>query len=93
MSLLDYLTRRRKKSAAVAKERLQIILAHEHAAASGPQYLPALQRELLAVVSKYAKVDLDDIKVTLEKEGDCDILELNITLPDVSQDTVREAVR
>ena len=93
MSLLDYLTRRKKKSAAVAKERLQIILAHEHATANGPEYLPALQRELLAVVSKYARVDFDDIKVTLEKEGDCDILELNITLPDVSQSTVKEAAR
>ena len=93
MSLLDYLTRRKKKSAAVAKERLQIILAHEHAAAAGPNYLPSLQRELLAVVSKYAKVNIDDIKVTLEKEGDCDILELNITLPDEASNTVKEAAR
>ncbi len=84
MSLLDYLKRSNKKnSAAVAKERLQIILAHEHSAASRtPDYLPALQRELLEVVSKYAKIDLDDVKVTLGKEGDCEIIELNISLPE-----------
>ncbi len=85
MSLLDYLTRKKKPSASVAKERLQIILAHEHANANGPDYLPALQRELLEVVSKYAKVDLDDIKVNLEVEGDCEILELNISLPESSR--------
>ena len=85
MSLLDYLTRNKKKSASVAKERLQIILAHEHANAHGPSYLPELQRELLAVVSKYARVDLDDVKINLDKEGDCEILEVNIALPESSR--------
>jgi len=82
MSILDYLTRNRKKTASVAKERLQLILSREHATASGPDYLPALQKELLAVVSKYTHIDLDDIKINLEKDGDCEILELNIALPE-----------
>jgi len=84
MSLLDYLKRSNKKSsAAVAKERLQIILAHEHAANNKtPDYLPTLQRELLEVVRKYAKIDVDDVKVTLGREGDCEIIELNISLPE-----------
>lgn len=83
MSILDYLTRNRtKKTASVAKERLQIILAHEHMDANAPDYLPALKQELLAVVSKYANVDLGDIKVNLDREGGCEILELNITLPE-----------
>jgi len=82
MSLLDYLRRKKKPTASVAKERLQIILAREHAGRHEPDYLPALKQELLDVVCKYVKVDLDDIKVNLENDGQCEILELNIVLPE-----------
>ena len=49
MSLLSFLLGEKKKTASVAKERLQIILAHERSApaARAPDYLPALQRELV----------------------------------------------
>lgn len=82
MALLDYLLRKRKKSAAVAKERLQIILAREQTDRSGPDYLPALRQDILKVVEKYVKVDHNQIQVTLEKDGNCEILELNISLPE-----------
>lgn len=83
-NLLDYLRGDTKKTAVVAKERLQIILAHERAGrnASSPDYLPALQEELLAVIAKYIHVDRDMIKVQLEKHGEYDVLELNIMLPE-----------
>ncbi|MDZ4263966.1 MAG: cell division topological specificity factor MinE [Pseudomonadota bacterium] len=94
MSILDYLTRNRnKKSASMAKERLQIILAHEHTNDDAPDYLPALKQELLAVVSKYANIDLGDIKVNLDREGGFDILELNITLPEHEKKTKTAARR
>jgi cell division topological specificity factor len=91
MSLFDYFLSRPKRSATVAKERLQIVLARERADRSGPDYLPDLKRELLQVVSKYVPVDLDDINVHLERDGNYEILELNIVLPD-SESTAREAV-
>jgi cell division topological specificity factor MinE len=51
MSILSFLLGEKKKSASVAKERLQIILAHERSGHSAPaDYLPALQRELVAVI-------------------------------------------
>ncbi len=83
-NLLDYLRGNDKKTAAVAKERLQILIAHERANrnASSPDYLPALQDELLSVIAKYIHVDRDMIKVQLEKHGEYDVLELNIMLPD-----------
>ncbi len=87
MSILDYLLRRPKKTATVAKERLQIILAHEHSDRDGPDYLPELKRELLAVVCKYVQVDQDQVQVHLDHDGDCEILELNIALPDTDFDT------
>lgn len=82
MTLLDYLLRRRSKTAAVAKERLQIILAREHTDRTGPDYLPELKRDLLEVIAKYINVDLDQVKVNLDRDGNCDILELNIMLPE-----------
>lgn len=82
MTLLNYLLGRRKKTATVAKERLQIILAREHADRDGPDYLPELKKDILEVVAKYVTVDMDRIQVNLDKNGDIDILELNIILPD-----------
>jgi cell division topological specificity factor len=71
------------KSAALAKERLQIIVAHERGNRRGsPDYLPALKKELLEVVRKYVPVDQSQIKVHLDREGGYEVLELNITLPD-----------
>lgn len=83
-NLLDYLRGPEKKTAAVAKERLQIILAHERAGrgAAAPDYLPALQEELLEVIAKYVHIDREMIKVQLEKHGDYEVLELNVTLPE-----------
>jgi cell division topological specificity factor len=83
-SLIDYLRGPEKKTAVVAKERLQIILAHERAGrgAAAPDYLPALQEELLEVIAKYIHIDRNMMKVQLEKHGEYDVLELNVTLPE-----------
>lgn len=82
MHLLDYFLSKRKKTAVVAKERLQIILARERVDRSGPDYLPALKREILEVVAKYVSVDVERVQVNLQREGNCEILELNISLPE-----------
>ncbi len=84
MSLLSRLFGEKKKTASIAKERLQIILAHERGAGSSkaPDYLPALQRELIAVISKYVAVRPEDIEVTLEHQDDMDVLAVKIELAD-----------
>ena len=83
MSFLDFFLGEKKKTASVAKERLQIILAHERAGrAAPPDYLPALQRDLVAVISKYVKINHDDIVVNLERRDDLDVLEVKIELPE-----------
>lgn len=84
MNLLDYFLTKRKKTAVVAKERLQIILARERVDRSGPDYLPALKREILDVVAKYVAIDVEKVQVHLQREGDCEILELNIALPEMN---------
>ena len=80
MKLLDYFRSQRRRSATVAKERLQIIVARERVPRGAPDYLPLLKEELLNVVRKYVAIDQDAVKIELERDGDCEVLELNITL-------------
>ncbi|MBM9512939.1 cell division topological specificity factor MinE [Desulfogranum marinum] len=82
MRFLDFFRNNRKTTATVAKERLQIIVARERTTRNGPDYLPMMKEELLLVVRKYIQVEDGAVKVQLDKEGDCEVLELNITLPD-----------
>lgn len=86
MSLLSFLLGEKKKTANVAKERLQIILAHERGKLGSrrPDYLPELQRELIAVISKYVAIKAEDIKVELEKQDDLEVLQVKIELPDAA---------
>jgi len=82
MSLMDYFRKEQKSSASMAKERLQILVAHDRAHNNGPDYLPKMQQELLAVIRKYVPISEDDINVSLENQGNTSVLELNVTLPD-----------
>ena len=83
MSLLSLLFGNKPKSAALAKERLQLIIAHERNGLSGKkEFLPEMQKELIAVISKYVSVNPNDIKVSLEKQGNYEVLEVNIVLPE-----------
>jgi cell division topological specificity factor len=83
MSLLDYFKISKASSASLAKERLQILVAHERSSRNQPSYLPQLQKELLEVVRKYINVGQDAISVNFEQDDDQETLELNIVLPDV----------
>lgn len=86
MSWMERLFGNKPKSAQVAKERLQVIIARERSDQSAPaDFLPALQQELVAVISKYVQVNQDDIKVSLEKQGNYEVLEVNIVLPDAGR--------
>lgn len=80
MNFFSYFRSQRRKSAAVAKERLQIIVARERTPRGGPDYLPLLKEELLNVIRKYVAIDQDAVKIQLDRDGDCEVLELNVTL-------------
>ena len=81
MGLLAFF-RRNPPTANVAKERLRIIVSQERSARSGPDYLPLLRRELLEVIRKYVNVDPDAIQINLEREGEHEVLELSVALPE-----------
>jgi cell division topological specificity factor len=85
MALLSFLFSNKPKSANAAKERLQIIIARERNGTSGPDFLPALHKELIAVISKYTKVNADDIKISLDRQGNLEVLDVNVVLPDAQR--------
>ena len=82
MGIFDFLTQRQKNTANVAKNRLQILIQQERSMRGAPDYLPLLQRELLAVIRKYINVDSDAVKVGLHKDGDNELLDISVALPD-----------
>ncbi|CAA9890290.1 cell division topological specificity factor [Candidatus Methylobacter favarea] len=82
MSLLDYFRISKASSASLAKERLQILVAHERSSRNQPSYLPELQKELLEVIRKYVNVGQEAISVNFEQDDNQETLELNIVLPD-----------
>lgn len=82
MSFLDYFRSKKNASASVAKERLQIIVAHERGQRAQPDYLPQLQQELLEVIRKYVQISDDMVQVEVDRNDSCSVLELNVTLPE-----------
>ncbi len=69
-------------SAAIAKERLRIIVAHERGSRNGRDFLPAMERDILKVVQKYISVQQECIDIKLDSQDGCSILEVNVQLPD-----------
>jgi cell division topological specificity factor len=84
MNLFKNLFSPHRNSAAVAKERLKIVLAHERAGRDAPDFLPKLQKELIDVVARYVEIRDDMIRVNLGKNvgvtGETSLLEINIEI-------------
>lgn len=81
--MIFFLKSRKENTAKLAKERLQIIVAHERTSRSGPDYLPQLKQDILDVIRKYVQIDPEQVTVQLDKKGEqLSVLELNIMLSD-----------
>jgi cell division topological specificity factor len=82
MSLLNFFRAKRPAaSAATARDRLQIVLAHERISRDGDDFLPRLQKELLEVIARYVSVDQNKAVVKLDRGDDVSTLEIEIELP------------
>jgi cell division topological specificity factor len=90
LSLFDFFIRKRP-SAAVAKERLSIVLAHERIARNGRDFIGPLKEELLAVISKYTAIDRDALQVSLERRDSIDVLKVDVVLPDAIRKSAQAA--
>lgn len=83
MSWLDFFKARKPEpaTASAAKERLQIVLAHERIGRNREDFLPKLQQEIVMVVAKYVAIDPGKVNVSLDRGGDMSTLAIEIDLP------------
>jgi cell division topological specificity factor len=72
---------RRQRSAPVARERLQVLLAHERMAGGHSELLNLLREEIVEVIKKHIKVDSDKVNIKLERGGDVSTLEIDVEMP------------
>ncbi len=96
MGILD-IFRRNNQTAKVAKERLQIIVAHqrngrESARNDQPAFMEEMKREILDVVRKYVRISPEDIEASVGKDGEMDVLALNINLSEREKTSAAEVV-
>lgn len=88
MGLFNFFRKQKAASSAqLAKERLQIVISHERAARSSPDYLPKLKQDILEVIRRYHAITDEQVDLHLDKAGDREILELNVTLVDGTKPT------
>jgi cell division topological specificity factor len=80
MNFLSFFTRPR--SAPVARERLQVLLAHERALSGRADLAAVLQEEILAVIAKHIAIDRDKVNVKLDRGDQVSTLEIDIEMPE-----------
>lgn len=89
MNLLNFFSRR--SSAPVARERLQILLAHERTVVGGKSDLVAvLREEILAVIGKHVSMEPDNVRVRMDRGEQVSTLEVEVDIP--AQARVRIAI-
>lgn len=86
MTILAFIKQRLNRpnsTAQIAKERLQIIVAHERIKRNtGVVNLQELQLKLIEVIADYLHIARDQVNVELQRDENRSVLELNVTLPD-----------
>lgn len=82
MSLLDRILGRQPRTASVAKERLQVIIAREGARNQNPELLHQIKQAVLEAVSRFVPVKPEDIAVDLDSDREMEVLSVSVSLPD-----------
>ena len=86
MNLFSFVRKPRPTpTAQTAKDRLQILLAHERSSSGTAEadYLPMLQRDIVAAIRKHVPIGDKDVDVRMERGDNMSSLEINIDLPAV----------
>ena len=81
MGIFDFL-KPRQQTANTAKNRLQVIIAEQRSEHGAPDFVPRLRQEMIELIRKYVHVPDDAIKISKEKHGDYDVLDITVELPD-----------
>jgi cell division topological specificity factor len=82
MSILDLFKRR--TSAPVARERLQLLLAYERQSRGQPDLVSILREEIMAVIARHVQIDQDYLQVSMDRGATMSTLEIDIQIPNKS---------
>jgi cell division topological specificity factor len=72
---------KRRRSAPVARERLQVLLAHERAVVGQSDLVAMLREEILAVIAKHVRVDPEMLRLKMERGDSVSTLEVEVDIP------------
>ena len=72
---------RRTSSARIARERLQILLAHERGVRGQSDLLAILREEILAVIEKHVPIERDNVQIKMDRGDAVSILEIDVEVP------------
>ncbi len=68
-------------SAPQARERLQILLAHERSTLDGrPELVAVLREEILKVIARHVSIDRDKVKVRMDRQDTLSTLEVDLEI-------------
>ena len=76
-------------SANAAKDRLMVVVSHQRRHRGSPDYLPMLEKDILAVIAKYVEVEEDHVQIRFDRRETTSTLEVNVDLPTDSADKKR----
>jgi cell division topological specificity factor len=74
---------RRRNTAPVARERLQVLLAHERSVVGGSDLIAVLQQEILEVIARHVKIDREKVQIKLDRGDPVSTLEIDVEVPDL----------
>jgi len=84
---------RRSGSAPIARDRLQVLLAHERAIVGGQSDLLAiLQEEIIAVITRHVAIERDKVQIKLDRGDPVSTLEIDVEVPSFARRTLARAV-
>jgi cell division topological specificity factor len=72
---------RRRETAPVARERLQVLLAHERAVIGGTDLVSVLQEEIMTVIARHVAVERDKVQIKLDRGDPISTLEIDVEVP------------
>jgi cell division topological specificity factor len=75
---------RRRSSAPVARERLQILLAHERGMRGQSDLLAILREEILAVIERHVPIERDNVQIKMDRGDTVSLLEIDIEIPNTA---------
>ena len=84
---------RKRSSAPVARERLQVLLAHERVVTGKSDLLATLQEEILAVIAKHVAVDREAVQIKLDRGDKVSMLEIDVEVPSLISKKPPEQLR